>query len=239
MKAAVAAAIDWLDDRTGFRTIRGHLLDERLPAGTGWWFTLGSVLLFGLGVQVVTGIGLALYYAPTPDHAWDSVRFISTQVRAGTFLRGLHHWGASIVVVAAVAHLIRVVLFGSYRKPREANWLVGILLLGVILAFGLTGYLLPWDQRAYWATVVTINISKLTPVAGQWVASLLRGGPDIGALTLTRWYAAHVLVLPPLMAMLVIAHLYLMRRHGISGPVSQSPSSSSSSSSLILSLIHI
>jgi ubiquinol-cytochrome c reductase cytochrome b subunit len=217
---AVAAAIEWLDDRTGFRAIRRHLLDERLPAGTGWWFTLGSVLLFGLGIQVVSGIGLALYYAPTPDHAWDSVRFISTQVRAGAFLRGLHYWGASIVVIAAVAHLIRVVLFGSYRKPREANWIVGVLLLHVILAFGLTGYLLPWDQRAYWATVVTINVSKLTPVAGAWVASLLRGGPDIGALTLTRWYAAHVLMLPPLLVVLILAHLYLMRRHGISGPIS-------------------
>jgi len=220
VRAAVATAIEWLDDRTGFRAIRRYLLDERLPAGTGWWFTLGSVLLFGLGLQVVSGIGLALYYAPTPDHAWDSVRFISTQVRAGAFLRGLHHWGASLLVIAAIAHLIRVVLFGSYRKPREANWILGVLLLLVILAFGLTGYLLPWDQRAYWATVVTINVSKLTPIAGEWVASLMRGGPDIGALTLTRWYAGHVLVLPPLMVVLVVAHLYLMRRHGISGPVS-------------------
>ena len=122
------------------------------------------MLLFGLAVQVVTGIALALYYAPTPDHAWDSVRFITTSVRGGAFLRGLHHWGASVVVVAAVLHLVRVVFFGSYQKPREVNWIVGLVLLHVILAFGLTGYLLPWDQRAYWATVVAINISKLTPV---------------------------------------------------------------------------
>jgi ubiquinol-cytochrome c reductase cytochrome b subunit len=211
---------DWLDHRSGFRTIRHHLLDERLPAGTGWWFTFGSLLLFGLTLQVITGTLLALFYAPTPDHAWDSVRYITTEVRGGYLLRGLHHWGASLVVVTAVLHLIRVVFFGSYKAPRELNWVVGLVLLHVILAFGLTGYLLPWDQRAYWATVVTINISKLTPVAGEWVANLLRGGPDIGALTLTRWYAVHVLVLPPVLFGLIAVHLYLMRRHGISGPVS-------------------
>jgi len=215
----LAALLDWLDDRTGFRVINHHLLDEPLPPGTGWWFTLGSVLLFGMGVQIVTGIALALYYAPTPDHAWDSVRFITTVIPAGQFLRGLHHWGASVVVVAAVLHLSRVVFFGSYRKPREANWVVGFILLHIILAFGLTGYLLPWDQRAYWATVVAINISKLTPFLGETVASLLRGGPDIGALTLTRWYAIHVLVLPPVLVGLIAVHLYLMRRQGISGPI--------------------
>jgi ubiquinol-cytochrome c reductase cytochrome b subunit len=212
---------DWLDHRTGFRNIRGHLLDEKLPPGTAWFFTLGSVLLFGLSVQILTGTLLAIYYAPTPDHAWDSIRFISTEVRAGSFLRGLHHWGASVVVVAAVLHLIRVVFFGSYRRPRELNWIVGLILLQLILAFGLTGYLLPWDQRAYWATVVTINISKLSPGIGEYVAAMLRGGPEIGALTLTRWYALHVLVLPPALASLTIVHLYLMRRHGISGPVKE------------------
>ena len=219
MNPRLAALLDWLDDRTGFRNIRGHLLDEKLPPGTAWFFTLGSVLLFGLSVQILTGTLLALYYAPTPDHAWDSVRFIGTEVRLGGFLRGLHHWGASVVVVVAVLHLARVVFFGSYRKPRELNWIVGIILLHVILAFGLTGYLLPWDQRAYWATVVAINISKLTPGVGEYVAALLRGGPEIGALTLTRWYALHVLVLPPVLAGLVLLHLYLMRRQGISGPI--------------------
>jgi len=214
-----AALLNWLDDRTGFRVIRHHLLDEPLPPGTGWFFTLGSILLFGLGIQVVTGTALALYYAPTPDHAWDSVRFITSEVRLGSFLRGLHHWGATVVVVAAALHMARVVFFGSYRKPRELNWIVGVVLLQVILAFGLTGYLLPWDQRAYWATVVAINISKLTPVVGEWAAGFLRGGPEVGALTLTRWYALHVLVLPPLLAVLVVVHLYLMRRQGISGPV--------------------
>jgi ubiquinol-cytochrome c reductase cytochrome b subunit len=211
--------VDWLDDRTGFRTIRHHLLEEQLVPGTGWWFTLGSVLLLGLTVQFITGIALALYYAPTPDHAWDSVRYITTVVHMGGFLRGLHHWGASAVVVAAILHLIRVVAFGSYHRPREVNWLVGILLLLVILGSGLTGYLLPWDQRAFWATVVSINISKLTPVFGDQVAALLRGGESVGALTLTRWYALHVLVLPITLITLTIVHLYLMRRQGISGPI--------------------
>lgn len=219
MNRRLADLLNWLDDRTGFRTINHHLLDEPLPPGTAWWFTLGSLLLVGLTIQVVTGILLALFYAPTPDHAWESVRFIMTMVPGGGFLRGLHHWGASVVVVAAVVHLVRVVFFGSYRKPREVNWIVGLILLQVILAFGLTGYLLPWDQRAYWATVVAINISKLTPIAGEAAAALLRGGQDIGALTLTRWYALHVLVLPPVLLALVVVHLYLMRRQGISGPV--------------------
>lgn len=212
------ALLNWLDDRTGYRAIQSQLLDEKLPPGTAWAFTLGSILLVTLAVQFVTGVLLGLYYAPTPDHAWDSVRYISNQVRAGAFLRGLHHWGSSIIVVASIAHLSRVVLFGSYKKPREANWIVGLLLLQVILAFGLTGYLLPWDQRAYWATTVTINIAKLTPLAGEFLAALMRGGNEIGALTLTRWYAVHVLVLPVLLVSLTVVHLYLMRRHHISGP---------------------
>ncbi len=214
---------DWLDDRVGSRHLRRLILDEPLPAGTAWWFTTGSVLLFGLGVQIVTGIALALYYAPTPDHAWDSVSHITREVRGGAFVRGLHYWGASLMVVAIVVHLLRVVFFGSYRKPRELNWIVGLVLLHVVLAFGLTGYLLPWDQRAYWATVVTINISKLAPLVGDWVASVLRGGPDVGALTLTRWYALHVVVLPATVVGLVAFHLYLMRRQGISGPITPQP----------------
>jgi ubiquinol-cytochrome c reductase cytochrome b subunit len=213
----------WLDDRAGTDAIRRVLLDEPLPAGTAWWFTTGSVLLFGLLVQIVTGIALAMFYAPTPDHAWDSVTYISTAVPGGALLRGLHYWGASLMVVAIVVHLVRVVVFGSYRRPRELNWIVGLVLLHVVLAFGLTGYLLPWDQRAYWATVVTINIARLTPVAGDWLGALLQGGPQVGALTLTRWYAAHVIVLPALIALLVTVHLYLMRRQGISGPITPQP----------------
>ncbi len=209
---------DWLQSRTGFRGARHALLDETLPPGTGWFFTLGSVLLALLVVQLLTGAFLTLYYAPTPDHAYDSIRFI-INTAPGRIVRGLHHYGASFIVVAIVLHMVRVVMFGSYKAPREATWLSGLVLFALILAFSLTGYLLPWDQRAYWATVVTINISRLTPGAGDLVAGLLQGGAHIGALTLTRWYALHVIFLPALLIGLVVLHLVLMRRHGISGPV--------------------
>src|SRR4030095_15443112 len=166
---------------------------------------------------LLTGAFLTLYYAATPDHAYDSVSFI-TSFSTGRIVRGIHHYGASFIIIAAVAHMLRVVAFGSYKPPREMTWLSGLALLGLILAFSLTGYLLPWDQRAYWATVVTINISRLTPLAGEIVAGLLRGGSTIGALTLTRWYGAHVIFLPAALVLLIISHIFLMRRHGISRP---------------------
>lgn len=194
------------------------MLDEPLPPGTGWFFTLGSVLLALLSIQLLTGAFLTLYYAATPDHAYDSVRFINS-LGAGRIVRGLHHYGASFIILALVAHMLRVIVFGSYKPPREVTWLSGLALLALILAFSLTGYLLPWDQRAYWATVVTINISKLTPLAGEIVAGILRGGSTIGALTLTRWYGAHVIFLPAALVVLIVGHIFLMRRHGISGPV--------------------
>ncbi|HKH74066.1 MAG TPA: cytochrome b N-terminal domain-containing protein [Vicinamibacterales bacterium] len=212
------AVFDWLQSRTGFRGARHVLLDEELPPGTGWFFTLGSVLLGLLSVQLLTGAFLTLYYAATPDHAYDSVRFI-VGTTAGRIVRGLHHYGSSFIIVAIALHMLRVIAFGSYKAPREATWLSGLALLGLILAFSLTGYLLPWDQRAYWATVVTINIAKLTPAAGEFVAGLLRGGASIGALTLTRWYAVHVIFLPGALVALIVLHMTLMRRHGISGPV--------------------
>ncbi len=209
---------EWLHGRTGYRGAVHVMLDEPLPPGTGWFFTLGSVLLALLSIQLLTGAFLTLYYAATPDHAYDSVRFINS-LSAGRIVRGLHHYGASFIIVALVAHMLRVIAFGSYKPPREVTWLSGLALLALILAFSLTGYLLPWDQRAYWATVVTINISKLTPLAGEIVAGILRGGSTIGALTLTRWYGAHVIFLPAALVLLIVAHIYLMRRHGISGPV--------------------
>lgn len=214
----IRGLIDWLDERTGIRKVREVLLDEPLPPGTGWFFTLGSVLLALFGVQLLTGAFLTLYYAPTPDHAYESVEFISSTT-SGRLVRGLHHFGASFIVVAAVLHMLRVISFGSYKRPRELTWLSGVALLGLILAFALTGYLLPWDQRAYWATVVTINIAKLAPLAGPLVAGVLQGGSTIGALTLTRWYSAHVIFLPAIVLVLIAAHLVLMRRQGISGPV--------------------
>jgi ubiquinol-cytochrome c reductase cytochrome b subunit len=209
--------LDWFDARTGFRAGRSQLLDEPLPAGVGWWFVTGSILLFLLGVQLLTGIILTMYYVPTPDHAYDSVRFITDRLTFGRTVRGLHFFGASFIVIAAVIHMLRVVLLGSYKKPREVTWMTGVILLLIILGFALTGYLLPWDQKAYWATTVTINIARSAPLVGEPVASLMRGGTDLGALTLLRWYTAHVILLPAALVGFVVAHLYLMRRHGISG----------------------
>ena len=209
---------EWLDQRIGVRRIREVLLDEPLPAGTGWLFTLGSVLLGLLTVQILTGAFLTLYYAPTPDHAYDSIRFIDSTT-PGRLVRGLHHFGASFIVVFLVLHLLRVVCYGAYKPPRELTWLSGLALLGLVLGFALTGYLLPWDQRAYWATVVTINISRLMPIAGDAVAAVLQGGATIGALTLTRWYSVHVIFLPAVLIALIATHVALMRRQGISGPL--------------------
>lgn len=218
MIARLREALDWLEARTGYRMARKVLLDEPIPPGTGWFFTLGSVLLALLTVQILTGAFLTLYYAPTPDHAYNSILFIDSTT-AGRIVRGLHHYGASFIVVALVLHMLRVIVFGSYKPPRELTWVSGVALLGIVLAFGLTGYLLPWDQRAYWATVVTINISRLAPLGGDAMAALMQGGTTIGALTLTRWYSAHVIFLPALLVLLVVGHLVLMRRQGISGPV--------------------
>jgi len=218
---------DWLDARTGYRAGLSRLLDEPVPGDVNWWFTLGSVLLFLLGIQILTGAVLTMYYVPTPAHAYDSVRFIMTQLTFGHALRGLHFFGASLIVIFAVLHLLRVLFFGAYKSPREVTWMTGIVLLLVILAFGLTGYLLPWDQRAYWATVVTINIAKSTPIIGDYVAGVMRGGPVIGALTLSRWYATHVIFLPTGITLFVVIHVYLMRRHGIAGHFRPRPAPSS------------
>lgn len=214
-----ARVLDWLDARTGYRAALSHLLHEGLPPGTGWAFTTGSVITLLLGVQLVSGVVLAMYYVPSPVLAYDSVRFVMRDLPMGWLVRGLHVWGASFVVVAACIHMLRVFFYGSFKTPREVTWLTGLVAFLIILAFSLSGYLLPWDQKAYWATTVTINVARGTPVAGEFLANVLRGGPELGALTLGRWYAAHVLLLPAILVLFVAAHLVLMRRHGISGPL--------------------
>ena len=212
----VRSLIDWLDSRTGIRAGRRRLLEEPLPAGVGWWFVTGSVLLMLLSVQLVTGVALTFYYVPSPAFAYDSVRYVMERVAFGHLLRGLHFFGASFIVVAAVIHMLRVVALGSYKKPREMTWITGVTLLLIVLGFALSGYLLPWDQKAYWATTVTINIARSGPF-GEFIAGVLKGGQTLGSLTLLRWYAAHVFLLPGALMTFVVAHLYLMRRHGISG----------------------
>ncbi len=208
--------LDWLEDRTGIPSAIRHFMNEEIPASAGWHQVLGSVAAFGFLVQVLTGILLALNYAPTPGDAYDSLRYIVTEVTRGRLVRGLHHWGASLMIVTVVLHMLQVFLWGAYKKPREATWIAGVLLLLLTLAFGLSGYLLPWDNRAYWGTVVTTRISALAPGAGPLVLKLLGSdGASIGVVTFARFYAAHVLILPPLTLLLIALHVYLVRRHGV------------------------
>lgn len=213
--------LDLLESRAGASSLWRAFADEPVSIRRAWLFTLGSAALFALVVQVVTGLALALSYAPTPDHAWESVRAIQTKLPAGAVVRGLHHWGASAMVVLAALHLARTFLFGAYRKPRELNWLVGVALLLVILAFGFTGYLLPWDQKAYWATVVGTKVPAALPVVGAAASRVMAGGSAVGAATLTRFYAVHVILLPILALLLVAVHLLLLRKHGHAGPTAE------------------
>jgi ubiquinol-cytochrome c reductase cytochrome b subunit len=209
--------VDWLEHRTGLETAIRNFLYEDIPASSGWHQVFGSVALFSFMVQAVTGILLAFNYAPTPGDAWNSVRYIMTELTGGALIRGLHHWGASVMIVIVVLHMIQVFVWGAYKKPREATWMVGCVLLLITLAYGLTGYLLPWDNRAYWGTVVTTQIAALPPVVGPYVSRLMGVGAEggVGVVTFSRFYALHVLLLPPLTLILVGVHIYLVRKHGV------------------------
>ena len=191
------------------------LLYRDVPDRLTWWHTLGSATLTVFLVQIVTGIVLATYYSPSPDHAYDSIQFIQRDVVNGGLLRGIHHWGSSAMVVLALAHMVRVFSMGAYKYPREPNWLLGSMMFMIVLGFGFTGYLLPWDQKAYWATQVGTSIAGTTPVIGGKLATLLRGGAQLGTATLTRFYAFHVLWLPLTLGAFVLVHLALVIRQGI------------------------
>ncbi len=204
----------WLLSRLG-GPLFGGFLNRTVPEETGLPHTLGSATLFLLVVQVVTGIVLAMNYSPTPEHAYDSVMFITNEVVLGLLVRGLHHWGSSALVIVVGLHMLRVFLWGSYKPPREVTWMVGVVLLLLIMAFAFTGYLLPWTQRSYWATVVGTNMVGTVPLIGRWLLLVVRGEPGVGPVTLARFYAIHVLLLPALLAPLAILHLYLVYRHGI------------------------
>ncbi len=205
----------WIDQRVDLRGAKRALLDREVPDRLTWWHTLGSATLTVFLIQIVTGVVLATYYAPSPDHAYDSIRYIDGQVASGWLVRGIHHWGASAMVILIIAHMIRVFSVGAYKYPREINWLLGVGLFILVLGFSFTGYLLPWDQKAYWATAVGTNIAGTTPLIGGRLVTLLRGGADLGAATLTRFYAFHVLWLPLFLGGLVLLHLVLVIRQGI------------------------
>jgi quinol-cytochrome oxidoreductase complex cytochrome b subunit len=205
---------NWLDERLGWRSVWAAIFLRKIPH-VNWFYTLGSATLFVATIQIVTGILLTMYYVPTPDHAYDSVIYITTQLPAGWFIRGLHHWGASAMIVLTALHMLRVFFTGAYKFPREMTWLTGIALLLIAVGFGFTGYLLPWDQKAYWATTVGTEIAGVAPGLGPIILRIARGGEDLSALTLARFFGAHVWVLPAALLTLIGIHMYLVVRIGI------------------------
>src|ERR1700691_4186579 len=215
MRKTVGEIIEVFDRRTGLHSALQKFLYEEIPASSGWHQVFGSVALFLILIQFFTGAMLAFNYAPTPGDAYSSLRYILTEVTAGRLMRGLHHWGASILIVVVVLHMVQVFLWGAYKKPREGTWVVGVILLLLTLAYGLTGYLLPWDNRAYWGTVVTTQIGATVPVMGPYVSRLLASTGDIGVVTFARFYGLHVLLLPPATLLLIVLHVYMVRRHGV------------------------
>jgi quinol-cytochrome oxidoreductase complex cytochrome b subunit len=205
---------NWLDERFGWRSVWTAIFLRKIPH-VNWFYTLGSATLFIATLQIVTGILLTIYYVPTPDHAYDSVIYITTQLPAGWFIRGLHHWGASAMIILTALHMLRVFFYGAYKYPREVTWLTGVVLLLVVVGFGFTGYLLPWDQKAYWATTVGTRIAGVAPGVGEWILRIMRGGDDLSAVTLARFFGAHVWVLPGALLTLIVIHMYLVIRLGI------------------------
>ncbi len=209
--------LDWIDERIGLRALIAAALHVTIPR-SAHTFYLGGITLFFFGVQATTGILLALYYQPTPEAAYDSILYIMNQTNFGWLIRSVHAWSANLMIVFCVLHLLRVVIQGAYKKPREITWMVGMALLFITLGFGFTGYLLPWDQRAYWATTVGTEIAGSVPLIGGSVRELLRGGADIGALTLSRFFGVHMLVLPLTLVGLVGLHLLIVHQQGLADP---------------------
>ena len=208
--------IDWLEHRTGIESAVKNFLYEDIPASAGWHQIIGSMAVFFFVIQVFTGALLAFNYAPTPGEAYNRVKYIMTEVTGGPLIRGLHHWGASMMLIIVALHMIQVFIYGAYKKPREATWMVGVTLLLITLAFGLTGYLLPWDNRAYFGTVVTTHIMSGAPIAGPYLLRLLGAqGDSVGNVTFSRFYALHTVLLPPLTIILIGIHIYLVRKHGV------------------------
>jgi ubiquinol-cytochrome c reductase cytochrome b subunit len=210
---------DWLEGRTGLVSALRNFFFETIPGSSGWPQVFGGVALFLFVIQLVTGILLACNYAPTPGEAYDSVLFIVRKVTAGNMIRGLHHWGASFMIIIVFVHMVQVFIYGAYKKPREATWIAGSMLLLLVLAFGLTGYLLPWDNRAYWGTMVTARIIGSIPFAGGFLTRIIGAEDNIGVLTFSRFYTLHSVVLPAITVLLIALHVYLVRLHGVTPSV--------------------
>src|ERR1700712_6069086 len=218
MKAAALYPLDWLEERSGLVGGVRFFLFRKVPGDINWFQTLGSATLTAFLVQALTGVILAMYYKPDPQNAYTSIQHITNAVFAGWLVRGMHRWGASVFIILMFMHMGRVFLFGAYKYPRELNWIVGVLLLAMGMMEGFTGYLLPWDQTAYWASVVGINLNGTAPFLGPFLAQFLRGGQEISAGHVTPFYSLHMLVIPGAIAGLIGLHLYLIIRLGVTSP---------------------
>ncbi len=218
LERAALVPVDWLEERSGLAGGIKYFLFRKVPADINWMQTLGSATLTAFIVQAVTGVVLAMYYKPDPDAAYASILRITNDVTLGWLVRGMHKWGASVFIILMFFHMARVFLFGAYKYPRELNWIVGVGLLALGLFEGFTGYLLPWDETAYWASVVGININGTAPILGPFIVQFLQSGIEIGEDTLSRFYALHMLVLPGAIGGLIGLHLYLVVRLGVTSP---------------------
>lgn len=207
--------MSWLDERLGLTGIYDSVLDRNIPK-VNWWFTLGSASLFLVGLQGITGIFLTVYYVPSPDHAYDSIQYIMNGVAYGWLIRGIHHWGATLMVIVVFIHMLRTFYCAAYKYPRELTWVTGVVLLLATLGMGFTGYLLPMNQKAYWATTVGTEIPGTIPIIGPFLTQVLRGGVGISAVTLARFFSLHIWFLPALIALTIGIHMYLIIRLGIS-----------------------
>ena len=211
----MASGTNWLDQRTGYKALVHEALFENVPGGARWRYVWGSTLTFCFALQVITGLALWMSYSPGTQTAWESVYYIQHQQWGGWFLRGLHHFVAQAMTVLLVLHLMQVIIDGAYKAPREVNFWFGVGLLLLVLALSLTGYLLPWDQNGYWSTAVSTNLVGMAPLIGQPLQTLLVGGASYGHHTLTRFFALHAGVIPALIVLFIVGHIYLFRKHGL------------------------
>jgi quinol-cytochrome oxidoreductase complex cytochrome b subunit/mono/diheme cytochrome c family protein len=207
--------LNWLDSRTGIRSLSRAALYEHIPGGARWRYVWGSTLMFAFAVQMVTGFFLWAAYSPSSQTAWESVYYIQNQMWGGAVLRGIHHYTAQTMIILLALHMLQVIIDGAYRAPREVNFWIGIVLLNLVLGTALTGYLLPWDQKGYWSTKVATSLLSVIPYVGEYLQRLVIGGPNYGHHTLTRFFALHAGLLPFLMMVFIAAHVYVFRRHGL------------------------
>lgn len=217
-KEAGISAVDWIDERTSLSGGARWMMFRKVPKGTNWFYTLGSAAMFAFLNQAITGVFLAMYYRPSANEAYESARHITNDVFLGEFVRGMHKWGSTVMVILVFLHMARTFFFGAYKYPRELNWVIGVILLVLTIVMSLTGYLLPFDQRSYWATIVAMNINGTGPLVGPYLSDFLMGGSEFNATTLSRFYSIHMMLVPGLIGALIGAHLYLVAKLGTTAP---------------------